>query len=80
MRKHLKTIILLSLFMFCLICSAGKAISATPPLLPFDNTGDLFVLDDGSDNILRITPAGVITIEVTAAQITTGYWRGCVFQ
>ncbi len=70
MKNHLKTTILLSLFMFCLICSADKAISATPPLVPFNNTGDLFVLDHGSDSILRITPAGDITIEVTTAEIT----------
>jgi len=92
MRKHfgsvrgvktiqLKTIIFLSLFMFCLTCSADKAISATPPLLPFNNTGDLFVLDHGSYNILRITPSGVITIEVTTAQImaATG-WAGVGFR
>ena len=66
---QLKTIIVLFLFMLCLICSADKTISATAPLLPFNNTGDLFVLDNGSDNILRITPAKVITIEVAKADI-----------
>ncbi len=50
---------------------AAIAMAATPPLLPFDQTGDLFVLDSGSGNILRITPAGVVTIEVTKAQIMT---------
>jgi len=47
----------------------NKTLAATPPLLPFDNTGNLYVLDDGSDNILCITSDGVVTIEVTAAEI-----------
>ncbi len=38
-------------------------------LLPFNPTFDLFVLDDGSKNILRITPAGRVSIAVTRAEI-----------
>lgn len=67
--KHLKIVFFLFILTVCLILQTDKAISATPPLLPFNTTGDLYILDNGSDSILRITPAGVITIEVTAAQI-----------
>ena len=49
--------------------TGSLSIAATPPLLPFDCTGDLFVLDDGCECILRITPGGVVAIEVTEAQI-----------
>jgi len=40
-----------------------------PPLLPFDCTADLFVLDSGSSSILRINPRGTVAIEVTKEQI-----------
>ena len=50
---------------------AGMTQGARPPLLPFDSTGDLFILDSGSGNILRITPDGTVTIEVTKAEIMT---------
>jgi streptogramin lyase len=58
------TIMILGLFLF-----AGIAAAATPPLLPLNSTGDLFVMDNGSDSILRITPAGNVSIEVSEAQI-----------
>ena len=59
------TIMILGLFLF-----SGIAAAATPPLLPFNSTGDLFVMDNGGYNILRITSAGNVFIEVSEAQIT----------
>lgn len=54
-----------------LISMGGPASTeaATPPLLPFDQTGDLYVLDDGCDCVLRISPSGAVSIAVTNAQI-----------
>ena len=43
--------------------------AAMSPLLPFDCTADLFVLDSGSSSILRITPSGTVAIEITKGQI-----------
>ncbi len=43
--------------------------AATPPLVPFDTTGDLFVLDDGSGNVLGITPEGNVYIAIPQATI-----------
>jgi hypothetical protein len=40
-------------------------------VVPFASTGDLYVLDQGSKNILRITPARVVSIAVTQDQIKT---------
>ena len=40
------------------------------PLVPFDETGDLFVLDDGSESILRIKPDGTVSVFLTETQIT----------
>jgi hypothetical protein len=40
-----------------------------PGVLPFASTGGLYVLDQGSKNILRITPTGSVSIAVTQAQI-----------
>ena len=65
------TIMILGLFLF-----AGIAAAATPPLLPFNSTGDLFVMDNGGDNILRITPAGNVSIEVSEAQIMAATGAG----
>jgi sugar lactone lactonase YvrE len=44
-------------------------VAATPPLLPFDQTGDLYVLDDGCDCVLRIDPSGAVSVAVTRPQI-----------
>lgn len=48
---------------------AAPVAAATPPLLPFNQTGDLYVLDDGCDCVLRISPAGAVSVAVTEAQI-----------
>ncbi len=54
------------------LITAGISNAATPPFLPFDNTGDLFVTDSNDSMngvILRITPAGAVSVVVTAAEI-----------
>ena len=61
----------LVLVMMAAWLSANSAMAATPPLLPFDSTGDLYVMDEGCDCILRITPGGLVSVEVTKADITT---------
>lgn len=43
--------------------------AATPPFLPFNRTGDLYILDVGCDCILRVTPAGAVSVAVTQAAI-----------
>lgn len=48
--------------------SAG---AATPPLEPFDQTADLYVLDSGCHCILEITPAGQVSVFVTDAELTS---------
>ncbi len=59
----------LFLFILSVFFFSTNTLAATPPLVPFDNTGDLYVLDNGSDGILRITPAGAVSVAVTKAQI-----------
>lgn len=62
----------LSLILLLSLLAATVSMGATPPLLPFDRTGDLFVLDDlrdGEGRILRITPEGDVFVEVTNANI-----------
>lgn len=58
------TMVILS---WCVMVSANQAVAS--PLLPFPFTGDLFVLDSGSDSILSIAPDGTVSVAVTKAQI-----------
>ena len=62
------TMVILS---WCVMVSATQAVAS--PLLPFADTGDLFVLidgeDDGSGSILSIAPDGTVSVAVTNAQI-----------
>lgn len=44
-------------------------LAATPPLLPFNQTGDLYVLDDGCACVLRVDQSGAVSVAVTNAQI-----------
>lgn len=75
----------LGLLLALLITTLARG--AGPPLLPFDCTGDLYVMDTGSEGILRITPSGDVTLALTEAEIlaATGwsnvYWnyKGCAF-
>lgn len=78
LRPKMKVRVLSALVLVLILTLLGGTLSmaATPPLLPFDGTGDLFVLDSGSDNILRITPGGVVTIEVTKAEIMAATGEG----
>ncbi|HYN89112.1 MAG TPA: hypothetical protein VER55_11305 [Ardenticatenaceae bacterium] len=48
---------------------AGGVLAASPPLLPFDVTRDLFVLDGGGQQIIRITPSRKISVAVTRDEI-----------
>ncbi len=49
--------------------SATAANAATPPLLPFNQTSDLYIVDRGCDCIVRVTPAGGMSVAVSKAQI-----------
>lgn len=51
------------------VACSGSAISATPPIVPFDTTTDLLVLEDNCGCVLRITPGGDISVEVTQSMI-----------
>lgn len=42
---------------------------ASAALLPFSQTGNLFVLDDESDDVISITPGGNIVIVLTEDEI-----------
>ena len=57
----------------CFLVLIGQAMAI--PHAPDTHTGDLYVLDSGSDSILRITPTGSISVEVTQAEIisATGF-------
>ena len=43
--------------------------AADPPLLPFNNPGDLLVLDHGCGCILRVGPDRVVSVHLTQGQI-----------
>ncbi len=65
MRKFFLLVVVLSFSLFI----AGLSFAAAPPFLPFNSTGDLYVLEHGSGDIIRITPGGGISVAVSAAQI-----------
>ena len=67
MKKSL-TIIFFSVLMLALAW-APAARAAQAPLLPFDRTGDLYVLDSNHGHILRITPAGRVVIELNGEKV-----------
>jgi len=67
MKVRITSILITALLLTLLLVGITQA--AVPPLLPFNSTADLFVLDSGSGSILRITPGGTVTVEVTKAQI-----------
>ncbi|MGF1683877.1 hypothetical protein [Photobacterium minamisatsumaniensis] len=48
---------------------SGGAYAALPNILPPDNTGDLFALEDECDCVLRITPDKMISIEINKQDI-----------
>ena len=58
------TMVILS---WCVMVSANQAFAS--PLLPFEFTGDLFVLDTQEGRILRMAPDGTVSVAVTNAQI-----------
>jgi hypothetical protein len=58
-----------------LACGCFPSTARAQPLVPFAQTGDLFVLDDGSTSILRITPAGAVAVAVTRAEILAATGR-----
>ena len=52
-----------------LLAMVGAPQLGAAPIIPFAATGDLFVVDDRSDSILRVTPGGTVSLAVTEAQI-----------
>lgn len=55
---------------FTFLTTNNAAFATAVGLVPFGQTGDLFVLDDGSESILRIAPDGSVFVFLTEAQIT----------
>ena len=54
-----------------LLVPVSMSLAATPPLVTFDTTFDLFVLDNGSSSVLRVDPSTkAITVEFSEAGIT----------
>ena len=49
------------------LISAGGLVAQ--PLIPFQNTGDLYVMEDGCGCILRITPQAEVSIAVSRAEV-----------
>jgi len=64
--KRVYPIIGILLFLF-LVGESPVALGA--PLLPFPETEDLLVLDSGSGHVLRISPAGLVGIEINRSEI-----------
>lgn len=63
-----------NLFFYCLTTYAVIGLFVInawgkPPILPFQNTGDLYVLDHGSGNVLKITKTGKVSIDVSKETI-----------
>ncbi len=56
-----------SLLLTAILAAVSPA--AADPLLPFSRTGDLFVLDDGSDSVLRIGSDGSVSVAISKAEI-----------
>ena len=65
--KQSVALVTLSAVALCFLLLMGQA--AATPLLPFSATGDLFVLDSGSESVLRIAPDGSVSVAVTEAEI-----------
>jgi hypothetical protein len=59
----------LPLAAICLISLLCPPLEADQHLLPFPYTGDLYVLDDGCQCVLQISPEGDVSIAVTRADI-----------
>ena len=58
--------------LIALTCSLGLISAgglAAQPLIPFQNTGDLYVMEDGCGCILRITPEAEVSIAVSRAEV-----------
>jgi hypothetical protein len=64
--KRVQRIIRALFFLFLL--SYPPAVSGAP-LLPFPETEDLLVLDSGSGHVLRISPVGVVGVEISESEI-----------
>jgi hypothetical protein len=54
--------VFVTLIMVGLCFSFLPAKTMDTPLLPFSDTGDLFVLEGASESILRITPGGITSV------------------
>ena len=62
--KRTATSIMTAMVVFAMLISPASAL-----LLPPAQTGDLFVLEEGSDDVIRITSAGQITVVITEEEI-----------
>lgn len=69
MKLALRLIALVTIALTTLVVTAPVSPAATPPLLPFDGTGDVLVIDDGVGGIVRITPKGEASVFVSRAEI-----------
>ena len=64
--KMIRLVIGILLFLFLL---GNPPVTSGAPLLPFPETEDLLVLDSGSDHVLRISPAGLVGVEINRSEI-----------
>ena len=70
----------LALLLSALTVASGNSLLAHSPfLIPFDETGDLYVLDGACACVLRITPDEEISIAVTTQAITGLTGKSTVF-
>lgn len=62
--KRMVTSTMTAMAVFVMLVSPVSAL-----LLPPAQTGDLFVLEEGSDDVIRITPSGQVTVVITEEEI-----------
>ena len=55
--------------LFLLFLLGNPPVVSGTPLLPFLETEDLLVLDSGSGHVLRISPAGLVGVEINRSEI-----------
>jgi len=55
--------------LFFLFLLGNPLLVSGAPLLPFPETEDLLVLDSGSGHLLRISPAGLVGVEINRSEI-----------
>lgn len=52
-----------------LALAVAAGVAAADPVTPFAQTGDLFLLEDTTNSVVKVTPGGAPSVEITSAQI-----------